>query len=118
MGMEVLIVFCTEQSNGKILNYNDELGVESYLNAIAIMWTYFITTLNIINHNPFSSIRAKEPLHQMINNPKNSLLSFEHRELPSVLEQLIYIIYHLTSFIYKNSFISLVIVMMVSITLY
>lgn len=118
MGMEVLIVFCTEENNGKILNFNNELGGESYLNAIAIMWTYFIITLNIIHHNPYDSIKAKEPLHQMINHFENTLLPYENRELPSVLEQLIYIIYHLTAFIYKNSFISLIIVMMVSLTLY
>lgn len=112
MGMEVLLKFCKEPCNGNILDINTSLGGESYLNAIIIMLAYYIILLNLMHQDRFTSLitTAKEPLHREIR------LS-EIREQPSVLEQLIYVIYHLTSFIYKNSYISLIIVMMVSITL-
>lgn len=118
MGMEVLLIFCKEPCNGKILNFNNELGGESFLSAIALMEAYFVITLNIIHYNPYNTLRAEQSLQQIINRPESELISMENREQPSVLEQLFYMIYHLTAFIYKNSFISLIIVMMVSKILY
>lgn len=112
MGMEVLLMVCKEPCNGKILDINKSLGWESHLNAITIMLAYYIILLNIIHHDRFTPLitTAKEPLRREIR-------PSEIREQPSVLEQLIYVIFHLTSFIYKNSYISLIVVMMVSITL-
>lgn len=112
MGMEVLLHFCKESGNGKVLDINMSLGWESHFNAIAIMLAHYIVLLNIMHQDRLRPLisTTKEPLQREIRHS-------EIREQPSVLEQLIYVVYHLTSFIYKNSYISLIIVMMVSITL-
>lgn len=109
MGMEVLLLFCKESRNGKVLEINMSLGWESHFNAIAIMLAYYIVLLNVMHKDRFGPpiSTTKEPLQRQIR-------PSEVREQPSVLEQLIYVIYHLTSFIYKNSYITLIIVMMVS----
>ncbi|KAH8417301.1 hypothetical protein KR222_008389, partial [Zaprionus bogoriensis] len=115
MGMEVLLILFKQNWNGMILRLNTELDVDSYLNPIALMWAYFIVTLNVIHCSKYKSILAtmkKRPLLQIIYSPEQRDKTIT-REQPSTLEQVFYMIYHVTSFIYKHSYILLNISMMI-----
>ncbi|KRK05576.1 uncharacterized protein Dyak_GE27970, partial [Drosophila yakuba] len=122
MGMEILFRLFKDNKNGKIMELNAKLNLDSYLSPIALMLAYFATTLSLINRSQceitFNTIRMN--LGPKTNNiysnkqPPNE----ENDEIlidtkPSILEQFFYILCELTSFVYQNSYILLNIIMMV-----
>ncbi|KAM8703676.1 hypothetical protein ACLKA7_008321 [Drosophila subpalustris] len=126
MGLEILLLLREQNKNGTVLELNNDLSFDSYLSPIAMMCAYFIITLNIMHHGQhdvnFSTIQTKinqttdESIPDVINQPKNA--SQSHLEEPSTLEQFYYMITDVTSFIYKNSYILLNIIMMASRTIW
>jgi len=123
MGMEVLIRLNKDNRNGKILELNPKLNLDSYLSPIALMLAYFATTLSLINRSQyeisFNTIRMNlgpksNSIYDNIqpSNEENEEISIFTE--PSMLEQFFYIVYELSSFVYKNSYILLNIIMMVS----
>jgi len=121
--MEVLIRLNKDNRNGKILELNPKLNLDSYLSPIALMLAYFATTLSLINRSQyeisFNTIRMNlgpksNSIYDNIqpSNEENEEISIFTE--PSMLEQFFYIVYELSSFVYKNSYILLNIIMMVS----
>ncbi|KAI8035164.1 piezo-type mechanosensitive ion channel component-like [Drosophila gunungcola] len=53
MGMEILLSLFKENKNGKILELNKQLNLDSYLNPIAVMLAYFASTLSLINRSKY-----------------------------------------------------------------
>ncbi|XP_043655124.1 piezo-type mechanosensitive ion channel component [Drosophila teissieri] len=121
MGMEILFRLFKDNKNGKIMELNAQLNLDSYLSPIALMLAYFATTLSLINRSQyeitFNTIRMnlgpktnniysnKQPP-----NEENQEISIDMK--PSMLEQFFYILCELTSFVYQNSYILLNIIMM------
>lgn len=122
--MEVLLCLYEENKNGKILELNVNLHLDSYLSPIALMLAYFVSTLSLIGRSQyelsFNAIR-------MNLGPKSNDVSTRSQSLnrknddiygdavPSMLEQFFYMVIDVTSIIYKNSYILLNIIMMVNI---
>ncbi|XP_033166392.1 piezo-type mechanosensitive ion channel component [Drosophila mauritiana] len=122
MGMEVLIRLYKDNRNGKILELNAQLNLDSYLSPIALMLAYFATTLSLINRSQYEI--SFNTIRMNLGHKSNSIYANiqpsneENEEIsiftePSMLEQLFYIVCELSSFVYKNSYILLNIIMMV-----
>lgn len=124
MGLEVLLLLLARNHNGTILEINNDLFFDSYLNPVALMCAYFIIILNIVHHGRqkiiLSTIRTRvnqstdEAKSDKVNQPDYSQSTTTSPEAPSTVEQFFYMITDVTSFIYKNSYILLNIIMMVS----
>ncbi|XP_032289058.1 piezo-type mechanosensitive ion channel component [Drosophila virilis] len=126
MGLEALLLLFNRNWNGMILKLNNEIHVDSYLSPVALMWAYFVIALNIMHHRRykliFPTMRMKigpkpdDQPHQLIRQSGQNEIIAVNNEKPSTVEQFFYMICDLTSFIYKNSYILLNIVMMASTT--
>nr|XP_041632249.1 piezo-type mechanosensitive ion channel component-like [Drosophila kikkawai] len=124
MGMEVLLSLYDENKNGKIVALNVKLHLDSYLSPIALMLAYFVSTLSLLGRSQYeltlNAIRLNlEPhsndvsTHTQNINGKNAEIYSD--AVPSMLEQFFYMVFDVTSIIYKNSYILLNIIMMVNI---
>ncbi|XP_034138402.1 piezo-type mechanosensitive ion channel component [Drosophila guanche] len=122
MGMEILFRLSEHNNNGKIIELNQELNLDSYISPIALMLAYFVTTLSLIHRAQyeltFNSIRMNlgpKPNNILsqnrISHGNNELISPNSQ--PSMLEQFFYMIFDITSVIYKNSYILLNTIMMI-----
>jgi len=123
MGMEVLIHLLNDNNNGKLLEINSELSFDSYLSPIALMLAYFASTLSLINRSQYE-LRSNTIRMNLVPKPydiyaNSQHLKEKHEEIltyteSSMLEQFFYMVFDITSFIYKNSYILLNIIMMVN----
>ncbi|XP_033241797.1 piezo-type mechanosensitive ion channel component isoform X2 [Drosophila pseudoobscura] len=122
MGMEILLRLSEHNNNGKIIEFNQELNVDSYLSPVALMLAYFVTTLNLIHRAQyeltFNSIRMNLgpkpndiPSQKQTVHESNELISPNAQ--PSMLEQFFYMLFDITSVIYKNSYILMNTIMMI-----
>ncbi|XP_041451232.1 piezo-type mechanosensitive ion channel component isoform X3 [Drosophila obscura] len=122
MGMEILLRLSEHNNNGKIIELNQELNVDSYLSPVALMLAYFVTTLSLIHRAQyeltFNSIRMNLgpkpndiPSQNRSGHGNNELISPNSQ--PSMLEQFFYMLFDITSVIYKNSYILLNTIMMI-----
>lgn len=125
MGYEALLVLCHKDKNGLILKPNSKLHFDSYMCITALMWAYFVLLINIIHHERskllFSIVRRRITLKQENHSPSihrqsGSSETGTPSPKPSTLEQFFYLICDLTTFVYKNSYILLNIIMMASIS--
>ncbi|KAH8312575.1 hypothetical protein KR044_011541, partial [Drosophila immigrans] len=113
VGWEVLLEEYDHNKNGAVLKLNEDLHLDSYLSPVAVMCAYFIVMLNILHERQyqvvFNQLRMKiaQPPIKDGNAPPVP-------DEPSTLEQFFYMICDVTSFIYKNSYILLNIIMMAS----
>lgn len=121
--MELLFSLSDDNENKNIMIFNHELYVDSYLSPIALMFAYFVSTLSLINRSQyehtFNTIRMnlgpktnEISSHAFHMKNKNEIVM---KAEPSMLEQFFYMVFDITSFIYKNSYILLNIIMMVNI---
>lgn len=126
MGYEALFVMSHQDENGLVLKLNNKLHFDSYMCIIALMWAYFVLLINIIHHERsklfFNIMRRKitskhENHTSSIYRQSGSSEAGTPGPKPSTLEQFFYLICDLTTFIYKNSYILLNIIMMASITI-
>lgn len=127
MGFEALLLLLDYNEDSKIVKLNNKLNIDSYMCILAFMWAYFVIVINILHHDRykliFTTMRMKMASKDELST--NSVARFsEHIEVrasislkPSTLEQFFYLICDLTTFIYKNSYILLNIIMMVSISI-
>lgn len=125
--MELLFRLSDDNKDKKIMIFNHELYVDSYLSPIALMFAYFVSTLSLINRSQyehiFNTIRMNlAPKTNEISSHAFHMKDKNNEKMvkaePSMLEQFFYMIFDVTSFIYKNSYILLNIIMMVNIFLY
>ncbi|XP_043071722.1 piezo-type mechanosensitive ion channel component [Drosophila grimshawi] len=118
MGLEPIMILFQQNWNGMIFKLNDQLSVDSYLSPVALMASYFIITLNIkqnARYMIFTTIQLKvipKPDEQS-QITQESLQQTLDTEEPSLLEQFFYMICDVTTFIYKNCYILLNIIMMI-----
>ncbi|XP_037730492.1 piezo-type mechanosensitive ion channel component isoform X3 [Drosophila subpulchrella] len=123
MGMEVLIYLLNDNNNGKILEINSKLNFDSYLSPIALMLAYFASTRNLINRSQYE-LRSNTIRMNLVPKPYDDIyansepLKEKHEEIlayseSSMLEQFFYMVFDITSFIYKNSYILLNVIMMI-----
>ncbi|XP_030240836.1 piezo-type mechanosensitive ion channel component [Drosophila navojoa] len=122
MGYEALLMLSHQDERGLVIKLNNKLHFDSYMCITALMWAYFILLINIIHHERsklfFSIMRMKitskhENHTPSINRQSGSSEAGTPSPKPSTLEQFFYLICDLTTFIYKNSYILLNIIMMI-----
>ncbi|KAH8380161.1 hypothetical protein KR009_009293 [Drosophila setifemur] len=121
MGMEVLLRLSDDNNNEQIVELNKELNIDSYLSPIALMLAYFVSTLSLISRaqyeQTFKSIpinldpKSKDFATGQPKKEKTAKLLVDTQ--PSLLEQFFYMVFDITSFIYKNSYLLLNIIMMI-----
>ncbi|KAH8320327.1 hypothetical protein KR074_002805, partial [Drosophila pseudoananassae] len=122
MGMELLLSLSDDNKYNHIMVFNRKLFMDSYLSPIALMLAYFVSTLSLINRshyeNTFNTIRLN--LRPKINEISSNEFYMKDKKddiliktEPSMLEQFFYMVFDITTFIYKNSYILLNIIMMI-----
>ncbi|KAH8294787.1 hypothetical protein KR018_002866 [Drosophila ironensis] len=121
MGMELLLRLSQESTSKSIIELSPELKMYSYLSPIALSLAYFVSTLSLINHSQYEltfnnismNLRPNSNEYSADAVLKNDRKEFLDDVEPSMLEQVFYMVFDVTSFIYKNSYILLNIFMMI-----
>ncbi|XP_034113348.1 piezo-type mechanosensitive ion channel component [Drosophila albomicans] len=112
MAFEIPLKMYYRNKNGDILKFSDELKFDSYISPVAVMCAYFLVILKILQHRQYHTVFSQ--LKMKITHPSESTQNSENgRNEPSTLEQFFYMISDGTSFIYKNSYILLNVIMMI-----
>ncbi|XP_030385687.1 piezo-type mechanosensitive ion channel component isoform X1 [Scaptodrosophila lebanonensis] len=107
---------CTDQ--GLRMIFNPKLDLDSYLSPAAKMLAYFVTTLSLIHRAryqlTFTALRVTMKSEvEKTPTPDEQHGSATTIESPSMLEQLFYMVFDITAFIYKHSYVLMNIMMMI-----